>query len=128
MTLSWQTILAVGCGGFLGAIARVYLNFTITKAFPHDFPFGILTVNILGSFLIGILFAIFMHYNVTESVKSFLTAGFLGALTTYSTFAIESFFLLETSFFLGIANMFLNLFGTVLAAGSGYKLLSFFFK
>lgn len=128
MTLSWQTILAVGCGGFLGAITRVYLNFTITKAFPSDFPFGILTVNILGSFLIGILFAIFMHYNVADSVKSFLTAGFLGALTTYSTFAIESFFLLETSFLLGVTNMFLNLFGTVLAAGSGYKLLSFFLK
>jgi len=128
MTLTWQTALAVGCGGFLGAIARVYLNLTITKAFPHDFPFGILTVNIIGSFLIGVLFAIFIHYNIGESTKAFLTAGFLGALTTYSTFAIESFFLLETSFFLGVANMFLNLFGTILAAGSGYKLLFFFLK
>ena len=128
MTLSWQTILAVGCGGFLGAIARVYLNSTVTKMMPHEFPFGILTVNILGSFLIGILFAIFIHYNINESVKSFLSVGFLGALTTYSTFAIESFFLLETSFFLGIANMSLNLFGTILAAGSGYKLIFFFLK
>jgi len=128
MTLSWQTIAAVGCGGFLGAIARVYLNATVTKLLPHEFPFGILTVNVLGSFLIGILFAIFIHYNVNESLKAFLTAGFLGALTTYSTFAIESFFLLETSFFLGVSNMALNVFGTVLAAGGGYKLLFYFIR
>ncbi len=128
MTLSWQIILAVGSGGFLGAITRVYINLTITKVLPHEFPFGILTVNIIGSFLIGVLFAIFMHYNINETLKSFLTAGFLGALTTYSTFAIESFFLLQSSFFLGVTNMTLNLFGSILAAGSGYKLLFYFIK
>jgi CrcB protein len=82
----------------------------------------------MGSFLIGALFAVFSIYTFGDSFKSFLTAGFLGALTTYSTFAIESFFLLETSLFLGLSNMFLNLLGTVLAAGTGYKLLHFFIK
>ncbi|HJN06399.1 MAG TPA: fluoride efflux transporter CrcB [Bacteroidales bacterium] len=128
MSLSWQTILAIGTGGFLGAIARAYVVHMSNKHFSYEFPIGILFVNILGSFLIGILFAIFTHYSVNDSLKSFLTTGFLGALTTYSTFAIESFFLLERSFFLGISNMVLNLLGTVLAARSGYKILHFFIK
>jgi CrcB protein len=128
MALSWQTILAVGIGGFLGAIARAYSVHLSNKLIPLEFPLGVLIVNILGSFIIGVLFAIFAHYTINDSLKAFLTTGFLGALTTYSTFAIESFFLLQTSLFLGLTNMFLNLFGTVLAAASGYKLLHFFLK
>jgi len=128
MALSWQTILAIGLGGFLGAIARAYSVHLSNKMIPLEFPVGVLIVNILGSFIIGVLFAIFAHYTLNDSLKAFLTTGFLGALTTYSTFAIESFFLLQTSIFLGLTNMFLNLFGTVLAAASGYKLLHFFLK
>jgi CrcB protein len=128
MTLSWQTILAVGCGGFIGAVTRVYVTHSMNVSLKSDFPWGVLTVNIIGSFLIGILFAVFVHYTVSDTLKAFLTSGFLGALTTYSTFAMESYFLLNTSLFLGGVNMFLNLFGTIVAAGSGYKLLSFLLK
>ena len=128
MSLSWQAILAIGCGGFLGAVARAYVTHAMNLSFKSNFPWGILTVNIVGSFLIGILFAIFLHYTVSENLKLFLTTGFLGALTTYSTFAIESFFLLNTSLFLGLSNIILNVLGTILAAGSGYKLLTYFLK
>lgn len=126
MSLSWQTLLAIGTGGFLGAVARAYSVSLVNKHIPLEFPVGILMVNIIGSFLIGILFALFTNYTVSDSLKGFLTTGFLGALTTYSTFAIESFFLLQTSLFLGLTNMFLNLFGTILAAAGGYKLVHFF--
>ncbi len=125
MNIHWQTILAVGCGGFLGAVSRVYLNSYFTKMFPSEFPYGILIINVLGSFLIGAIFALFLHYNFSTNFKSFITAGFLGGLTTYSTFAIESFFLLQSSLLLGISNMFFNLFGSVAAAAIGYKLFSF---
>ena len=124
MTLSWQTAFAVGCGGFLGAIARVFLNQMLTKTFPSEFPYGILIINVIGSLLIGVMYALFLHYNFSHNAKAFISSGFLGALTTYSTFAIQSFFLLESSFILGISNMFFNLFGSVAAAAIGYKILT----
>lgn len=126
--MSFQTIIAVGLGGFLGAILRAYVVNLSNKTFVSDFPYGILAVNLTGSFFIGVLFALFAIQTFSDPFKAFLTTGFLGALTTYSTFAIESFFLLETSLFLGLSNIFFNLFGSILAAASGFKLINFFIK
>jgi CrcB protein len=123
-----QTLLAVGAGGSLGAMLRFYINTQVSKAYPHDLPLATLSVNILGSFIIGVLIALFIHFTVSDSTKAFLITGFLGALTTYSTFAIESYFLLNSSLFYALSNMALNLFGTILAAGSGYKLILFLLK
>lgn len=128
MSLSWQTILAIGAGGSLGAIARAYSIHLSNKYIPLEFPLGVLLVNLIGSFIIGILFAYFAHITVSDTLKAFLTTGFLGALTTYSTFAIESYLLFGTSIYLAITNMALNLFGTIIAAGTGYKILNFFIK
>jgi CrcB protein len=128
MTLSWQTILAIGAGGSLGAIARAYSVHLSNKYIPLEFPVGVLVVNLIGSLIIGMLFAYFAHITVSDTFKAFLTTGFLGALTTYSTFAIESYLLFGTSIYLAITNMVLNLFGTILAAGSGYRLIQFLLK
>ncbi len=124
MAFSWQAVLAIGFGGFLGAVLRAYTVHFTNKYIPLELPLGILLVNIIGSFLIGLAFAYINHYSMQETTKLFLTTGFLGALTTYSTFAIESYFLLHTSIFLALLNMVLNLFGTILAAASGYKLFT----
>ena len=123
--MSFYTILAIGSGGFLGAVARAWLNGTISHHFPHTLPFGTLGVNLIGSFLIGMLFAYFAHSTLFGiHAKSFLTTGFLGALTTYSTFAMETVFLLSGGqIVMAAVNMALNLFGSVLMAGSGYYLL-----
>jgi CrcB protein len=124
--MSWQTLLAIGSGGFIGAILRAWLNGAISHRLPHDLPFGTLGVNLIGSFIMGVLIAWFMYTTLfSVHMKSFLSTGILGALTTYSTFAIESFMLLNSGHIgLALINMGLNAFGTVLMAGGGYWLAS----
>ena len=119
------TIIAVASGGAIGATSRMLINGFVNRHVVHTLPFGTLVVNLLGSFMIGVLFAWF-HTNSTLSphIKSFLVTGLLGALTTYSTFAIESFFLLESGHYIhAFANMALNLFGTIFMAGIGYMMV-----
>jgi len=128
MTFNLSSAIAVGFGGFLGAILRFYVGVEMVKHFPHEVPLATLTVNIIGSFIIGLLIALFVTYTPNTYIKLFLVTGFLGALTTYSTFAIESYMLLNSNFWYGILNISLNLFGTIIAAGSGYKLLSHFIR
>lgn len=128
MTFNLPTILAVGTGGFLGAVARFYVGIQIVKYFPHELPLATLTVNIIGSFFIGILVALFLHITPSDIVKGFLITGFLGALTTYSTFAIESYTLLNSSFWYGILNIILNVIGTIASASIGYKIIEKLFN
>ena len=127
--MSWQTLLAIGSGGFIGAISRAYLNGLISHRVPHELPFGTLGVNLIGSFIMGVLVSYFMYSTLfSVHAKSFLTTGILGALTTYSTFAIESFLMLQAgSFTLALINISLNLFGTVFMAGSGFYLVKYIF-
>ncbi|MEN4052877.1 MULTISPECIES: fluoride efflux transporter CrcB [Sulfurimonas] len=128
--MSWQTILAIGSGGFIGAVSRAYLNGLISHRVPHELPFGTLGVNLIGSFIMGCLVAYFMYSTLfSVHMKSFLSTGILGALTTYSTFAIESFLLFEGgSIGLALLNMSLNVFGTVIMAGGGYYLVNTLFR
>jgi len=128
--MSWPTFLAIGSGGFIGAVLRSYLNGVISHKVPHDLPFGTLGVNLIGSLIMGILVAYFMYNNIFSlHVKSFLTTGILGALTTYSTFAIESVLLLHGGhYLLALSNMSLNVFGTVLFAGIGFAATQSFLR
>jgi CrcB protein len=123
MQFTLPSIIAVALGGALGAVTRFYVSVVMNKNFPNDVPLATLSVNIVGSFLIGILVALFLYYTPNEQIRLFLITGFLGALTTYSTFAIETFTLFNTSFILGTINILLNVLGTILAAAGGYKLV-----
>jgi len=128
--MSWQTILAIGSGGFIGAVLRAYLNGFISHKVPHDLPYGTLGVNLIGSFIMGVLIAYFMYTTFFSlTMKSFLSTGILGALTTYSTFAVESFLLLKGGhILLASLNVSLNAIGTIFMAGAGYYAVKYFIR
>lgn len=120
-----ETIMAIGTGGFIGAILRSYIGNYMNTTFSHDIPIGTLSVNLLGSLILGVLFAYFNYTTLfSPTMKSLLSTGMMGALTTYSTFAMESFFLLNGGLYvMALSNMMLNLFGTIFMAGVGYKIM-----
>ncbi len=128
MTFSVSTVIAVATGGATGAVLRFYVGLQVLKYFPHTLPLATLLVNVVGSFIIGLLVGLFLHFTPSEILKGFLVTGFLGALTTYSTFAIESYMLLNSSFWYGVLNILLNVFGTIIAASIGYKIILYFMK
>jgi CrcB protein len=117
-----QTIIAVVSGGALGALGRLLVLEATNRYLPDaTFPLGTLYVNLLGSFFVGVLFALFNHTNLSPYIKLFIATGFLGAFTTFSTFAIESVMLLESSkFFYALGNILFNVIGSILAAAISY--------
>jgi len=101
-------LLFIGAGGFFGAISRYLIATNTQKMFDTFFPIGTLTVNVLGSFIIGFA-AMFFAQTVEPEYKAFLITGFLGALTTFSTFSLENITMLQDGEITKVAlNIFLN--------------------
>lgn len=97
-------------GGALGATARFTLSQFIDKHFTTQFPVGIFIVNIIGCFFIGLIMSLLQNkFLLNEVFRFFLVIGFLGSLTTFSTFAFDNFNLFNMKNF---TFLFLNLFVT----------------
>ena len=83
--------IAVAVGGALGAMARYVVSTLLFDAASHRFPYATLTVNVLGSFIMGILFVVIVEKAVLPpEMRSILMVGFLGAFTTFSTFSLDA--------------------------------------
>lgn len=111
--------ILVGIGGFLGAILR-YLVSGIASRFA-EFPTGTLVVNVIGSTVLSI----FTFSSVSDSIMYFLNMGLLGSFTTFSTFAYETFKLLEegeSMYF--IMNIVLNILLCLMGVAMGYIVVS----
>ena len=91
-----QTVLFIGVGGFLGAITRFLLSSFVQKSTDTFFPIGTLSVNVLGGFLIGFL-ALYFEQHLNPEYRALVITGFLGALTTFSTFSYGTVMLIENA-------------------------------
>ena len=88
--------LALALGGALGAISRYWMSSALNQSGQMAFPFGTLSVNVLGSFLIGGLYICLSERpELSQAYRHLLITGFLGALTTFSTFSLETLLLIE---------------------------------
>jgi CrcB protein len=88
-------VLLIGAGGFAGAVARYLVDAQISQRFA-SFPWGTLVVNVSGSFLVGVLFALITERAaLPAALRGPLMIGFLGAYTTFSTLALESWRMIE---------------------------------
>ena len=96
-----QQILAVGLGGFVGAISRYVLSgmvmHFVQEKLGRTFPAGTLVVNVLGCLIIGVLMAYVLAQQLSDNMQLFLITGILGSLTTFSTFGYETVALIQNS-------------------------------
>lgn len=89
-------VVSIGVGGFAGAVARYLLDGWVTDRSGGQFPFGTLAVNVIGSFLLGLLFAMTVDRSILPAeLRAPLGVGFIGAFTTFSTLMLESWRLVE---------------------------------
>lgn len=85
-----QQILLIAIGGSLGAVARYGLSTFVYHTTNDIFPWGTFVVNLTGSFLIGVFIELFDTTIIPSEWRSFITIGFLGAYTTFSSYTLET--------------------------------------
>ena len=122
------SLVLVALGGALGSVLRYSLSVTLTGRYAlASFPMATLLVNLIGSLLIGILFAFLLRENtvVHSQLKIFLGAGLLGGFTTFSTFSVESLALFQRGeITLLITYCVLSVFGGLALCFLGYRIAS----
>lgn len=97
----FKTIMAIGAGSFIGGISRYLLSKGISGIGTPTFPWGTFVVNVLGCFLAGIVFGLFDKGSLKgDNLKMFLTVGFCGGFTTFSTFIHENYILFSDKNFI----------------------------
>lgn len=118
--MSYSGFLAVGIGGALGCWLRWMLSILLNPLFP-TLPLGTLAANLIGGLLMGCVLGIFDHFQtLPPELRLFIATGFLGGLTTFSTFSAESTTLLLRQQYLWFAShLAVNLIGSIALTVAG---------
>ena len=121
-------LLMIGLGGAIGSIARYLSVKLIDEKLNAVFPFGTLTVNIVGSFLLGMIYMLALRkVGLTENGRLFLGVGLCGGFTTFSAFALENFNLIHQKFFgLSVLYISCSVVAGILALAAGVWMSRFF--
>lgn len=119
-----QNYIIVFFGAGFGGMLRYWGSNFVYKFLPITFPYGTLFVNMLGSFIIGIvMYYLDSNQLISQQVRIFLTVGFCGGLTTFSTFSYETInYLKEREYLLAGGNVIANVFLTLLVLFIAYKI------
>jgi len=118
-------IIAIAAGGAIGAVLRYLIAVRVYSFLGIDLPYGTLTVNLLGTFLLGIVLGLVEHRGALgPELRSFLTIGLLGGMTTFSTFTYESWeFARDGEPVRAALNVLLSLVGAFVLFTAGYGLM-----
>jgi fluoride exporter len=91
-----RLLLAIALGGAIGALARHFAAGQVMRLTGGHFPWGTITVNVVGCFVMGALIEVMaLKWSVGPEMRAFLTVGMLGAFTTFSTFSLDVALLTE---------------------------------
>lgn len=94
--MNFETVCLVAAGGAIATLARYFVAVGSTRLFGTGFPVGTLIINVTGSFLIGLLIGLFAsRWSVSEPIRAFLVVGICGGYTTFSTFSLDIWYLVE---------------------------------
>lgn len=111
----------IAIGGACGALMRYLVSQFVAQQAGNTFPWGTMSVNLLGSLIIGILAGLSSGIIMKEPVRLLLVVGFLGAFTTFSTFSLENMHLLRDGHIkYAVMNILLSNGGGLMLAGLGF--------
>lgn len=119
--MDFKLILQIGIGSFIGGVLRYLMSLAFQSKFISTYPFGTFIVNIIGCFLIGLVYALAEKGNIGQEWRLVLATGVLGGFTTFSAFSQETFKMLLDGQFLNagiyiFSSVLLGLIATFLGA------------